>query len=134
MSLPARLTCPQDIEDVYAHFQNEANDYVARRLPFAMEQSYPQHDNTRFFISAYDIRYVSDYQIQGLRKVDADHSECIYMQRAVNLLDSVRDVLARKLDDGVLHYLRFNNEFQEALKVALAKYDALRAPQPKDDQ
>lgn len=116
MSLPDRLTCPQDIEEVFNHFEQQANQYVMRRLPLGTEEP---RSYSRMFVSPYDTRWVSDYQLSQMERLDPDFSRVshIPMQSALNLLKQFQDLLDGEcLTSNLLLHLGFDEDVVAAVK------------------
>lgn len=116
MALPEKLTCPQDIEEVFNHFEQQANQYVMRRLPLGTEEP---RSYSRMFISPYDTRWVSDYQLEQMRRLDPEFSQIrhIPMQSALNRLKQVQGLLDGEcLTSDLLLHLSFDEDVVAAVK------------------
>lgn len=117
MALPDRLTCPQDIEEVFNHFEQQANQYVMRRLPF--DPAARQGWHSRMFVSPYDLRWVSDYQLEQMERLDPEFSRAraSATQVALNRLKQVQGLLDGECptSDLLLH-LSFDEDVVAAVK------------------
>jgi len=95
MALPERIQTEQDVEDVYEHFEVEANRYVQMRLTRDELNDF----QGRFFISPGDLRFASDDEVRELKRYLNDGDRDIWFARgALNQVQSLAKIVGLTRD------------------------------------
>lgn len=94
--LPERIGCDQDVQDIFDHFEHEANEYVQRRLSYFEEPDKGQR--RRVFRYPNDVHWVTVAHVRELCAIlgvpveEGDRS--IPMRWALNMLGSYVETIS----------------------------------------